>query len=720
MPPCRCACTDRRVKGAVVKLASSLARRQDSHSTFLGSAAVLLALTLIVDLLFQQGMVNSTLTWTLLVVCAGASAFIAFRGRATPRWLGIAAVLVFIVAQAYYLSLADHPQSVLSSSQQLPIIAFYLGWFVQPRYAGMLMPACLLVFGVTMWRNPLFAPDGGIGTPVAVHALLAMLFCFGAGLYLWRRQSRVAAIDALTGAYQRREIMDRITRRLQRRSTGRDPFCVVLIDFDDFKDLNDTRGHAAGDEALIETIALIRAGIRVDDSIGRIGGDEFVLLLPHVRVSGAERIVERLSREATHPWSWGIAESRLSDTPGTMLARADLELYAQKQHKRDLARERNGEPGHGSAPGIGRDAGVPSLESRSATTDASRATGRVGSAAGPDPRDASLTVRAVDGGFALARGFFRRQTPFSLISALVPFMLMIVFAVDLIAGHPGIEYGMVRLWFLVYLLLTLVPLVFGRAYSIWAGLVMVIGMEAWSSYFMMFSNHVHAEINALLELPLVALYVAWFYPAAIAWSFMAFSVARVWLSLVANPDIVSEVASPFITLGHATIIMLFCFRGARILRTQLSEQANVDPLTGALNRRGLAEAGARAVRSARRRGESLAVAVIDFDDFKHINDANGHAAGDAALRETVEDWSELVDMRGTSGRAGGLVVRLGGDEFALVARAEAAELDAMLQHASEASPFDWSWGVAPVQAGVELQQTISLADDELYLMRRSR
>lgn len=708
------------VKGELVKFASSLARRQDSHSTFLGSAAGLFALTLIVDLLFKQELVSPTFTWILLILCAGASSYIALRGRTTPRWLGVAAVLLFIVAQAYYLSLIDDPQSVISSTQQLPIVAFYLGWFVQPRYAGALMLACLLVFGVTMWRNPLFAPDGGIGTPVAVHALLAMLFCFGAGLYLWRRQSQAAAIDALTGAYQRREIMDRITRRLQRRSTRRDPFCVSIIDFDDFKHLNDTKGHAAGDEALIETVAHIRAGIRADDSIGRIGGDEFVLLLPHMRASTAARVMERLSREAAHPWSWGIAEYRTSDDPGTMLARADHQLYAQKQRKHQLARTQDREIVEGSVSVDSRHASAPSHENRNASAGAPRGANPGDGAADPHSRIEPLPVRAVDGGFKLARGFVRWQTPFSLISALIPFILVIVFAADLIAGRPRIENDMVWLWLAVYLLLTLMPLVFGRAYPLWAGLVMVIGMETWSSYFMMFSNHAHAEINALLELPLVALYVAWFYPAAIAWSFMALSVMRVWLSLLVNPNIVSEVGSPIITLGYATIIMLFCFRGARLLRTQLSTQANVDPLTGALNRRGLAEAGARTVRRARRRGESLSVAVIDFDDFKLINDANGHAAGDAALREAAEDWSEMVDMRGSSGRTGGLVVRLGGDEFALVAHTDPADLDTRLQRVRHASSSSWSWGVAEVRTGQELQQAIALADDELYRMRGER
>lgn len=314
---------------------SALMRRQDAHSLYLSSAALLLGLTLVVDVVFHAGMGNPAMTWGLLLFCVvgGCAAFI--FGKQVPRWIGILSVLIFIVAQTYYLGLAEDPQAVISSAQQLPVVAFYLGWFVRPRLALVLVLVCLVSFGVTMRNNPLFGSNGVIGAPVAVHALLAMLFCFGAGMYLWRRQAQSAAIDPLTGAYHRRAIIERITHRLQRRSTRRDPFCLVVIDFDDFKHLNDTRGHTAGDEALFETASGWRAELRAGDAVGRIGGDEFVLLLPHVQAEEAQSIVDRLRSETPHPWSAGIAESRAGDTPAAMLARADVELYREKQSKRD-------------------------------------------------------------------------------------------------------------------------------------------------------------------------------------------------------------------------------------------------------------------------------------------------------------------------------------------------------------------------------------------------
>ncbi|WP_336991172.1 GGDEF domain-containing protein [Leucobacter sp. VD1] len=331
-----------------------------------------------------------------------------------------------------------------------------------------------------------------------------------------------------------------------------------------------------------------------------------------------------------------------------------------------------------------------------------------------------MMAGVLDRAAALLRRWVRWQTPFSTVSALIPLMLVLVFASDLLVGHPHIQRWMVVLWLVLYLLLAVIPLVLGRRYPLWAGLVVVAGMEAWSSYFLLFSRHSHAEINALLELPLVALYVAWFYPTVIAWGFIGLSMVRVSSTLIWNPNMGHAVGSPIVMIGYALIIMLFCFEGARAVRRQLRTQASIDALTGALNRRGMAEAGSRMLRRSARLDEPLAVAVIDFDDFKHVNDAGGHAAGDTALRESVRQWSAMVGMRGHSGRGGGFVARLGGDEFLLVAHAGAGELEANLSRAHEESPFSWSWGVVVVQPSEGLDGAIARADAALYLGRGAR
>ncbi|MFT4232905.1 MAG: GGDEF domain-containing protein [Leucobacter sp.] len=311
-------------------------QRQDAHSLYLTFGALLLGLTLVVDLLFHQHMTSPWLTWGLLVVCLTGSATAFALGRRVSRWIGIGAVLLFIAASYHYMSLASDPLSVVSSIQQIPVVAFYLGWFVRPRLAVPLVVVSLTVFGAAMAGNPQLSREGAIGAPVAVHGILSLLFCYSVGFYLWRRQVRVAETDALTGAFNRHGFMERLDQRLHRlrRSPARGGFCVAAIDFDDFKRLNDAQGHAAGDRALRDTALVWRRETRVGDVIGRVGGDEFTLLLAGIDARECETVLARLRQGSEHAWSWGVAEAVPEDSPEELLERADRMLFERKRCRR--------------------------------------------------------------------------------------------------------------------------------------------------------------------------------------------------------------------------------------------------------------------------------------------------------------------------------------------------------------------------------------------------
>ena len=310
--------------------------------------------------------------------------------------------------------------------------------------------------------------------------------------------------------------------------------------------------------------------------------------------------------------------------------------------------------------------------------------------------------------------FNRRQTPFSYTSAVVPLLLAAVFVFDLLLPHPHLNRTAVSLWLTFYLVASALPLLLGNRYPLWAGLVVFMGIEALSTYFLLSSIHVHAEINALLELPLIALYIGWFYPAALGRALIAFGVLRLLLVLYFNPDLGYGVADPRMMIGYAILVTLFCFEGARTVQRHLRREACVDSLTGALNRRGLREFIGPVRRRAARRGETVTIAMLDFDDFKGVNDAGGHIAGDAALSASVEAWHELVERRGMNARQGGLVARVGGDEFALVFRGDAALFDARLRRLSDSSHFSWSWGIATAGAGETIDAVLARADAALY------
>lgn len=147
------------------------------------------------------------------------------------------------------------------------------------------------------------------------------------------RQERRATVDALTGVATRGEIGLRLGR-----AVPGDVVCVM--DLDGFKQLNDTRGHAAGDDALRDFGRLLRQSIRVDDFAGRYGGDEFTLvLLAAAPGSAAARMVDLLAQwqdlgDHATTASVGIAEV---DTRGGALAAkaADVALYRAKHAGRN-------------------------------------------------------------------------------------------------------------------------------------------------------------------------------------------------------------------------------------------------------------------------------------------------------------------------------------------------------------------------------------------------
>lgn len=326
-----------------------------------------------------------------------------------------------------------------------------------------------------------------------------------------------------------------------------------------------------------------------------------------------------------------------------------------------------------------------------------------------DRRSKRVTPRVgslADVRFAL-RDAARRQTPYSVVSALLSFTFVVTFIVDLWAGHSHIQRGHVTFWLLCFSGLVLVPLVFGRRYPRWAGLVVVGFIGAWSAYFMQLSVHGHAIINALLELPMTALYLGWFWRTVVARLMLLLNVVLMILALALRTTPPPDTFSILVALGYAILIAGFCLEAASTVRKRVERRALRDPLTDALNRLGLAEYGERLVDASLKRGTPLSVVAIDFDDFKAVNDEGGHAAGDAALVAVVQQWNGCL-------RAGELVARAGGDEFMLLLRSTPSQAEDRLRQMRESSEYAWSWGITRFRRGDTLDETMSRADAELY------
>ena len=105
---------------------------------------------------------------------------------------------------------------------------------------------------------------------------------------------RLANLDSLTGLYNRRAISGKLRDLINRANRYKEDFSLVMLDIDHFKKVNDRYGHLTGDEVLEKIATLIRRNIRDTDIVGRYGGEEFIIILPHTNLSSAWGVAERL------------------------------------------------------------------------------------------------------------------------------------------------------------------------------------------------------------------------------------------------------------------------------------------------------------------------------------------------------------------------------------------------------------------------------------------
>lgn len=160
---------------------------------------------------------------------------------------------------------------------------------------------------------------------------------------------RLSITDSLTGAFNRRHYLETARRELERARRHDRPLSVLLMDIDHFKKINDVHGHLSGDEALRRFVQLCQRQLRAGDVLGRIGGEEFAVLVPDADLNGAVRLAERI-RAAVEgavvdgerggfrmTVSIGVCGGGVSACLGVddLLSRADKALYQAKNSGRN-------------------------------------------------------------------------------------------------------------------------------------------------------------------------------------------------------------------------------------------------------------------------------------------------------------------------------------------------------------------------------------------------
>ena len=214
-----------------------------------------------------------------------------------------------------------------------------------------LMPVCFALIAVALTGFAAIGDLNPLATALAFMTLLAVVVRLGVTLISLTRQHRdlaaLASTDALTGLTNHRAFHERLAQELARARRQNDPLSVIALDIDHFKSINDTYGHAEGDAALEAIARELSAQSRSFDVVGRIGGEEFALILPGVDAAEAHLVAERCRRAIATltihgrsiACSAGVAAFPADDADGhRLLELADGALYWAKRSGRAQVR----------------------------------------------------------------------------------------------------------------------------------------------------------------------------------------------------------------------------------------------------------------------------------------------------------------------------------------------------------------------------------------------
>ncbi|MFE6996098.1 diguanylate cyclase [Microbacterium sp. NPDC057659] len=265
---------------------------------------------------------------------------------------------------------------------------------------------------------------------------------------------------------------------------------------------------------------------------------------------------------------------------------------------------------------------------------------------------------------------------------------------------------------LVCIAVFLIVVAFGISLPQWVGIVMVIAQALVSVYYLGFSDERQNAIAALQELPVMAMYFSWFYPARTVRIVMLVILVCGGAAAVYGPFIGDDGLFGPVNLIGAALFSWMCLEAGIFMRHRVRLESYSDELTGALNRRGFLAKTQMEMRRAKRRGIPLSVAVLDLDKFKAVNDEAGHAAGDYILRSVSSQWMSLS-------RSTDIVGRLGGDEFAmLLPDTDAQQARSLMLRLREYASHPWSWGIAQLESADTVDSVLARADRAMYRDKR--
>ena len=251
------------------------------------------------------------------------------RAQAAPSPLRAA----IVAASAAFALVIDWATGSRTSAMLEYAVAASLGaWLCGLWRAGAILVTALLVSTVTLhtdgdepawqvWTNSAL----GFATLVLVMVVVAAL-----RRHIDRAEF-MAHVDPLTGCWSRGALLDALDHAVHGAHRTGAPLSVLYLDLDRLKRVNDTEGHAAGDAVIARFATVVMRHARRSDVLGRVGGDEFLVICPASDLAAARRFAQRLVADPELPdVSIGITELRDGQTASQLLAEADAEMYRAK------------------------------------------------------------------------------------------------------------------------------------------------------------------------------------------------------------------------------------------------------------------------------------------------------------------------------------------------------------------------------------------------------
>lgn len=275
-------------------------------------------------------------------------------------------VLCFLYFSSHFLSeiytaLSKPELDIRKFLNWIPVM-YGVSFLIYPPQKALRLSALFLAsifipgiwYGFAKWGNVGFENDLTLLLQIYASGLIYISFFYIIAAFKdkfteverWARAATLRAdTDSLTKTFSRAKIMEILASCLSSGSASNLPVSIAFIDVDHLKQINDTYGHAIGDYVLQQIVGILSSGLRDNDMLGRIGGDEFLLILPNTDISQVQIIAKRLQQTISNTRfekvgsvsiSIGVATKQQGDSVESLLERADIKMYNQKMSLRNI------------------------------------------------------------------------------------------------------------------------------------------------------------------------------------------------------------------------------------------------------------------------------------------------------------------------------------------------------------------------------------------------